>query len=248
MTKKRILDLTKLSKIEQRMVEEILSMKKRTVNRIMVPVNEVVAFAYNQTLNEVIVSYRHNHYSRYPVYFKNMDQVVGILFIKDIITFWNKYQHKPVVEFVRFPYFVYEDRPALDTFLELQKLRLSVGVVIDEFSGVSGIITLEDLIEEIVGEIEDELDERQKPFVEKLSEHDYIVNTRMEIDDFSEYFNVAINEEDDVTTVSGLILKNADRIPTVGDKVEYKNLKFKILEGTRRKISKVRVTKVDSKQ
>lgn len=225
------------------MVEEILSMKRRTVNRIMVPVNEMVAFAYNQTLNEVIVSYRRNHYSRYPVYFKNMDQIVGILFIKDIITFWNKYQDNPVVEFVRFPHFVYEDRSALDTFLELQKLRLSVGVVIDEFGGVSGIITLEDLIEEIVGEIEDELDERQKPFVEKLSEHDYIVNTRMEIDDFSEYFNVAVDEEDDVTTVSGLILKNADRIPKVGDEVEYKNLKFKILEGTRRKISKVRVIK-----
>lgn len=243
MTQKRTLDLTKISRIERRMVEEILSMKRRTVNRIMVPVNEMVAFAYNQTLNEVIVSYRRNHYSRYPVYFKNMDQVVGILFIKDIITFWNKYQDNPVVEFVRFPHFVYEDRSALDTFLELQKLRLSVGVVIDEFGGVSGIITLEDLIEEIVGEIEDELDERQKPFVEKLSEHDYIVNTRMEIDDFSEYFNVAVDEEDDVTTVSGLILKNADRIPKVGDEVEYKNLKFKILEGTRRKISKVRVIK-----
>jgi CBS domain containing-hemolysin-like protein len=217
----------------------------------MVPVNEVVAFAYNQTLNEVIVSYKRNHYSRYPVYFKKMDQIyfkkmdqiVGILFIKDIITFWNKYQDNSVVEFVRFPHFVYEDRSALDTFLELQKLRLSVGVVIDEFGGVSGIITLEDLIEEIVGEIEDELDERQKPFVEKLSEHDYIVNTRMEIDDFSEYFNVAVDEEDDVTTVSGLILKNADRIPKVGDEIEYKNLKFKILEGTRRKISKVRVIK-----
>lgn len=225
------------------MVEEILSMKRRTVNRIMVPVNEVVAFAYNQTLNEVIVSYKRNHYSRYPVYFKKMDQIVGILFIKDIITFWNKYQDNSVVEFVRFPHFVYEDRSALDTFLELQKLRLSVGVVIDEFGGVSGIITLEDLIEEIVGEIEDELDERQKPFVEKLSEHDYIVNTRMEIEDFSEYFKVAVDEEDDVTTVSGLILKNADRIPKVGDVVEYKNLKFKILEGTKRKISKVRVIK-----
>jgi len=243
MIKKRTLDLTKISKIEQRMIEEILSMKRRTVNRIMVPVNEVVAFAYDQTLSDVIVSYKRNHYSRYPVYFKKMDQIVGILFIKDIITFWNKYQDNSVVEFVRFPHFVYEDRPALDTFLELQKLRLSVGVVIDEFGGVSGIITLEDLIEEIVGEIEDELDERQKPFVEKISEHEYIVNTRMEIEEFSEYFKVSVDEDVDVTTVSGLILKNADRIPKVGEEVEYKNLKFKILEGTRRKISKVKVIK-----
>jgi CBS domain containing-hemolysin-like protein len=172
-----------------------------------------------------------------------MDQIVGILFIKDIITFWNKYQDNSVVEFVRFPHFVYEDRPALDTFLELQKLRLSVGVVMDEFGGVSGIITLEDLIEEIVGEIEDELDERQKPFVEKISEHEYIVNTRMEIEEFSEYFKVAVDEDVDVTTVSGLILKNADRIPKVGEEIEYRNMKFKILEGTRRKISKVKVIK-----
>ncbi|MGB3341595.1 MAG: transporter associated domain-containing protein [bacterium] len=223
------------------MIEEILSMKRRAVNRIMVPIDEVVAFAYNQTVNEVIESYKIQHYSRYPVYFKNMDQIVGLLFIKDIITFWHKAKDKPVVEFVRFPHFVYEDRPALDTFLELQKLRLSVGVVMDEFGGISGIITLEDLIEEIVGEIEDELDERQKPFVEKISEQEYIVNTRMEIDDFSEYFNISIDEDSDVTTVSGLILINADCIPKVGEVVTYKNLKFKILEGTKRKISKVKV-------
>jgi CBS domain containing-hemolysin-like protein len=243
MIQKRTLDLTKISKTEKRMIEEILSMKRRTVNRIMVPIDEVVAFPYDQTLSEVIELYKIHHYSRYPVYFKNMDQIVGLLFIKDIVTFWDEAKDKPAVEFVRFPHFVYEDRPALDTFLELQKLRLSVGVVIDEFGGVSGIITLEDLIEEIVGEIEDELDERQKPFVEKISEHEYIVNTRMELDDFSKYFNISIDEDSDVTTVSGLILVNADRIPKVGEVVTYKNLKFKILEGTKRKITKVKVIK-----
>lgn len=241
--KKKTLDLNKISKTEQRMIEEILSMKRRTVNRIMVPIDEVIAFTYNKTLSEVIESYKLNHYSRYPVFYRNMDQIIGLLFIKDIITFWNRERERPVVEFVRFPHFVYEDRPALDVFLELQKLRLSVGIVMDEFGGVSGIITLEDLIEEIVGEIEDELDERQKPFVEKISEQEYIVNTRMEIEDFSEYFNIVIDEDSDVTTVSGLILKNADCIPKVGEVVEYKNLKFKILDGTRRKIIKVKVIK-----
>jgi putative hemolysin len=241
MIKKKILDLTSISKIERRMIEEILSMKRRTVNHIMVPINEVIAFSYNRTLNEVIECYNENHFSRYPVYFNNTDQIIGLLFIKDIITFWHTAKQMPAVEFVRFPHFVYEDRPALDTFLELQKLRLSFGVVIDEFGGVSGIITLEDLIEEIVGEIEDELDERQKPFVEKISEREYIVNTRMEIDDFAQYFNVKIDEESDITTLGGLIVKNADRIPKVGDIISYKNLNFEILEGTRRRISKAKV-------
>lgn len=242
MGKQKILDLSKISKTEKRMIEEILAIKKREVNKIMVPANEIVAFSYSKNLNDVISYYKQNHYSRYPIYFNNMDQIVGILYIKDIISFWNECKNCPVVEFVRFPHFVYEDRLALDVFLELQKLRISLGVVIDEFGGVSGIITIEDLIEEIVGDIEDEFDPRKKAFIEKISDSEYIVNTRMELDDFSEYFNMTIDEED-ISTVSGLILKNADRIPKVGEEIKYKNLRFKILEGTRRKISKVKVIK-----
>ena len=243
MTKKSSLDLSKISSVEKRMIEEILAIKKREVNKIMVPTNEIVAFSYDNSLRDVLSTYKQYHYSRYPVYFNNMDQIVGILFIKDIISFWHEYKDYPVVEFVRFPYFVYEDRPALDVFLELQKLRLSLGVVIDEFGGVSGIITVEDLMEEIVGEIEDEFDKRKAAFIEKISANEYIVNTRMELDDFSEYFKMTI-DEDDISTLGGLITKNADRIPRVGETIVYKNLEFKILEGTRRKISRVKVKKM----
>lgn len=245
MSKNKNLDLSKISKTERRMIEEILAIKKREVNKIIVPANEIVAFSYNKNLSDVIFAYKKYHYSRYPVFFNNMDQIIGVLFIKDILSFWNEYKSYPVVEFVRFPHFVYEDRPALDVFLELQRLRISLGVVIDEFGGVSGIITIEDLIEEIVGDIEDEFDKRKKSFIEKISDKEYIVNTRMELDDFSEYFNMTI-DEDDISTVNGLILKNADRIPKVGEEITYKNLRFLVLEGTRRKISKVKVKKVDS--
>jgi len=245
MSKNKNLDLSKISKTERRMIEEILAIKKREVNKIIVPANEIVAFSYNKNLSDVIFAYKKYHYSRYPVFFNNMDQIIGVLFIKDILSFWNEHKSYPVVEFVRFPHFVYEDRPALDVFLELQRLRISLGVVIDEFGGVSGIITIEDLIEEIVGDIEDEFDKRKKSFIEKISDKEYIVNTRMELDDFSEYFNMTI-DEDDISTVNGLILKNADRIPKVGEEITYKNLRFLVLEGTRRKVSKVKVKKVDS--
>jgi len=225
------------------MIEEILSIKKREVNKIVVPTNEIVAFSYNSKLSDVIRSYRQYHYSRYPVYFENLDQIVGVLYIKDIVSFWNEYKEYPVVEFIRLPHFVYEDRHALDVFLELQKLKLSLGVVIDEFGGVSGIITVEDLIEEIVGDIEDEFDKEKKPFIERISDKEYVLATRMELDDFSEIFNIKI-EEDDISTVGGLILKYADCIPKVGAVVRYKDLKFTVLEGTRRKINKVRVEKL----
>ena len=224
------------------MISEIMAIKNKEVNKIMVPKNEIVQFAYYHRLGEVINIYQQSHYLRYPVYYNDTDHIVGVLYIKDIIPFWHEYHDYPVVEFVRFPYFIYQNRPALDVLLELQKLRLSLGIVIDEFGGVTGIITVEDLLEEIVGDIDDEFDKERKPLIEQISDHEYILDTRMALDDFGKQFNVAI-DENDVTTVSGLILKHADRIPKVGEEVKYKNLKFTILEGTRRKLSKVRVKK-----
>jgi len=238
--KRNIIDLSKLSKPEKKMIGEILEIREREVNKIMIPKNEIVALAYKTSLTEAVATYQKYHYSRYPVYFNNLDQVVGVLYVKDIISFWNDYRDYPVVEFVRLPHFVFEDKPALSVFLELQRLKLSLGVVIDEFGGVSGIITVEDLIEEIVGDIEDEFDKKKKPLVEKITENEFYLNTRMELDDFSEKFGVAI-DEDDVSTVGGLIIKFADRIPKVGEEIQYKNFLFTIIEATRRKINKVKV-------
>jgi CBS domain containing-hemolysin-like protein len=242
-TKRNIIDLNKLSPPEKKMIGEILEIREKEVNKVMVPKNEVVALAYDTQLHEAVAMYQKYHYSRYPVYLEHLDQIVGTLYIKDIISFWNKYHDYPVVEFVRLPHFVYEDKPALNVFLELQRLKLSLGIVIDEFGGVSGIITVEDLIEEIVGDIEDEFDKKKKPLVEKISENEFYLNTRMELDDFCEKFGIAI-DEDDVSTVGGLIIKYADRIPKVGEEIQYRNCLFTVVEATRRKINKVRVKKL----
>lgn len=239
-TKRNIIDLSKLSAPEKKMIGEILAIRAKTVNKIMIPKNEVIALAYNTDLGQAGITYKKYQYSRYPVYFKNLDQVVGILFIKDIFSFWNDYRDYPVVEFVRLPYFVYEDKPALNVFLELQRSKLSLAVVIDEFGGVSGIITVEDLIEEIVGDIEDEFSKRKQPLIEKISANEYYLNTRMDLVDFIERFGLAIDEAD-VTTVGGLIIKHADRIPRVGEEIQYKNLLFKVVEATRRNLIRVKL-------
>lgn len=240
MVKKKTLDLTKLTTVERRMVEEILAMKKTEVNRIIVPRNEMIVFAHDQELGDVLGMYEKYHYSRYPVFYQGFGNIIGVLHIKDIISLWHDHCTDTVIEFVRLPHFVYEDRSALEVFLELQRLRISLAVTIDEFGGVSGIITVEDLIEEIVGDIEDEFDQRRKPYIEQVSANEYVVNTRIELDDFAEYFKLTI-EEPDVSTVGGLILKNADRIPRVGETIQYRNLVFTVLDGTRRRITKARV-------
>lgn len=222
------------------MIDGIVRMKERTVGKVMVPKNEVAALAHDARLDAAIAVYQQRHFSRYPVFYRSMDQVAGMLHMKDIFSFWHEHRDWPVVEFVRLPYFVYEDRPALSVFLELQRLKLSLAIVIDEFGGVSGIVTIEDLIEEVVGDIEDEFDERKKPLIEKISDRECYLNTRMDIDDFAERFGITV-DGDDVSTVGGLILKHADRIPRVGEEIQYKNFLFTIVEATRRKINKVRM-------
>ena len=222
------------------MISEIMAIKNKKVNRVMIQKNEVVTVAHDIKLRQVIEIYQQNHFSRYPVYYQNIDHIVGILHIKDIVVFWHECRDFPVIEFVRLPHFLYEDRSILDVFLELQRLRLSMAIVIDEFGGVSGAIAIEDLIEEIVGDIEDEFDRLKKPLMERISEDEFIVNARMELDDFAEHFGIHV-DEDDISTVAGLISKHADRIPRMGEEISYKNLKFTILEGTRKNIIKVRV-------
>ncbi len=226
--------------MEKKMVSEIMAIKHKKVNRVMIPKNEVVMLGHHVELGQAIEIYRHNHFSRYPIYYRNSDHVVGILHIKDIVTFWHDHRDLPVIEFARLPHFFYEDRSVLEVFLELQRLRLSMAIVIDEFGGVSGIVAIEDLLEEIVGDIEDEFDRRKKPLIERISEDEFIVSARMELDDFAENFGIRV-DEDDVSTLAGLISKHADRIPKLGEEIIYKNLKFTILEGTRKKILKVRL-------
>jgi putative hemolysin len=231
----------KYSSEEKRIIDGVHAIKNETVRTIMIPKDRVVFLRYDTPLRKVVVSFQEHFYSRYPVYFRNRDQVVGILHIKDVAAFWNQVPEKSVVEFVRFPYFVYEDRPGLDVFLELQKMRISMAVVLNEFGGVSGLITLEELIEEVVGEIEDEFDRKAEAMCVKMSEHEYVVDARMNLGDFAEFLGVPINDPE-IATVAGLIIKHADRIPKPGEDIVIGTLKFTILTATRKRINKVSVT------
>ncbi|OGC43577.1 hypothetical protein A2Y85_05545 [candidate division WOR-3 bacterium RBG_13_43_14] len=161
MTRKRTIDLNKASKAEKQMIIELLRLKERAINKIMIPLGEITAIRHDRTMGEFFNAYREHRFSRYPVYLGEPDQIVGVLFVKDVIPLTDEYLSYPAVEFVRFPYFIYEDRKTSDVFFEMQKLMISMGIVIDEFGSVSGLVTIEDIIEEIVGDIEDEFDQKK---------------------------------------------------------------------------------------
>lgn len=240
MARKKSIDLSKATKSEKQMIVELLGLKERAINKIMIPLNEIVSIRHDRTMDDVFAVYRIHRFSRYPVYQGESDHIVGVLFIKDVIPLTDEYLSYPAVQFVRFPYFIYEDRKASDVFFEMQKSRISMGIVVDEFGTVSGLVTVEDILEEIVGDIEDEFDEKKKPFIQELGANEFLVNARIELEDFADHFNIVI-DEDDVTTLNGFLLKKADRIPRVGEQLQYKNLVFSVVEGTRRKVSAVKV-------
>jgi CBS domain containing-hemolysin-like protein len=230
----------KISPEEKRIIEGVHAIKNETARKIMVPKDRVVFFRYDTPLHKVVTEFQKHFHSRYPVYFKNHDQVVGILHIKDIAVFWSQYPDTPAVEFVRFPYFIYEDTPGLDVFLELQKLRISMAVVMNEFGGVSGLITVEDLIEEVVGEIEDEFDRKAETMFAKVSENEMVVDARMNLKDFTKLMGMAV-QDPEIATVAGLIIKHADRIPKPGEEVLIGPLKITILTASKKRINKVSV-------
>jgi len=231
----------KISSEEKLIIDGVHAIKNETARKIMVPKDRIVFFRYDTPLRKVVAAFQEHYYSRYPVYSKNHDQVVGVLHIKDVAAFWNQCPDTPVVEFVRFPYFVYEDRPGLDVFLELQKLRISMAVVLNEFGGVSGLITVEDLIEEVVGEIEDEFDRKAEAMLAKVSENETVVDARMNLNDFAKALGVAV-QDPEIATVAGLIIKHADRIPKPGEEITIGPLKFVILTASKKRINKVSVT------
>jgi putative hemolysin len=234
------MSIKKLTPEEKLIVDGVHKIKNKTARTIMLPKDRVVFFRYDTPLRKAVATFQEHFFSRYPVYFKNRDQVVGILHIKDVVGFWNQVPDMPVVEFVRYPYFVYEDRPGLDVFLELQKLRVSMAMVLNEFGGVSGAITIEDLIEEVVGEIEDEFDRKAEAMCARLSDREYVVDARMNLNDFAEALGVAVHDPE-IATVAGLIIKHADRIPKPGEEIMIGTLKFTILTASRKKINKVSV-------
>jgi len=228
---------------EKRIISNLASIREKPIIQVMVPKNEMAAIPFDMKLGQFIEFFKQKLFSRYPVFINNIDQITGILYIKDIIAFWNAHSSRPVVEFVRLPHFIYEHRLTLEVFVEFQSLNVSFGIVLDEFGAVAGLVTIEDLLGEIVGDIRDEFSAEKKPLIEKKSDKESIVYARIGLDDFAREFSISLHEKD-VATLAGLIIKCADHIPLVGEEIIYKNLKFTVLAGTKRKINKVRVERL----
>lgn len=222
------------------MIKSVLEMRGAMVREVMVPRTEIIAISGDSRIEDILNLILTNGHTRMPVYEENVDNIVGILNVKDLIRFWSKDMgDKDITGILREAYFIPETKSTNLLLHELKEKKSHMAIVIDEYGGTSGLVTLEDLVEEIVGEIFDEHDKEEDVFVE-LPEGDVLVDSRVEIEEFEEYFGINV-PEGQFETLGGFIFHIIKKIPVTGEKVRYNDLEMVIESADERSIKRVRI-------
>lgn len=241
------LEMTDKSEIseEKNMLEGIIRFGGETAKEIMTPRLDIVDLDIHSTYEDVLKCITDNVYSRIPVYSDNIDNIKGILYIKDLLPHLGKPHSFRWQSLIRPPYFVPETKKIDDLLREFQTNKVHIAIVVDEFGGTSGIVTMEDIIEEIVGEINDEYDEDEKPYIQ-LSPNTYIFEGKTLLSDFYKVLDI---DEDifekvagDADTLAGLLLELKGEFPSIHEKLKFRNYVFEVLEMDARRIMKVKLT------
>ncbi|KSU88754.1 hemolysin family protein [Priestia flexa] len=224
---------------EKELVHRSLEFNEIVVGQILKPRIDMVAIEVNQPIDEIKEIFLEERYSRIPVYEDNIDNIIGILSERDFLTYLVQEKEVNLRELVREPMFVVESMKISVLLPELQKNKVHMAIVVDEFGGTSGLVTLEDILEEIVGEIWDEHDEAVR-YVDQISETEFEFNTEIPLDDFLKYVEVPAPESS-YHTLGGWIFEQFERVPVAGDFFSYEGVTFTIKEVENRRIRKVNV-------
>ena len=231
-------------KEEQRILEGIVRFGDETAKEIMTSRQDVVDLDFKASFAEVLRCIVANNYSRIPVYQDNSDNVRGILYIKDLLPHLTKGSNFRWQSLIRPPYFVPETKKIDDLLREFQENKVHIAIVVDEFGGTSGIVTLEDILEEIVGEINDEYDEDEKSYV-RINANTFVFEGKTLLSDFYKILKlddeIFEDVEGDADTLAGLLLEIKGDFPKLHEKISYKQFTFEILDMDERRISKVKV-------
>ena len=213
----------------------------------MIPRTEMISIRSDATIEEILeLTIKHGH-TRIPVYAENIDNIVGILNVKDLLQFWSKpISEKDILSNLRKPYYIPETKNTHHLLHELKQKKYHIAVVIDEYGGTSGLVTLEDLIEEIVGEIHDEHDTKKGDIVE-LNDGYTLIDGRVEIEVIEDYLDIKF-EEGKFETLGGFILNVIKKIPVTGEIIHVDNLEMIIESADERSIKKVKLKRLDKSQ
>lgn len=227
----------KINDYEKKMILNIVELSEIYVREIMVPRVDVISIDINSNIDEILKIVTENGISRLPVYNENIDNIIGILHVKDLLNYVKKRDNFNLLEIIRTPYFIPEYKTINELLIELREKRIHLAIVVDEYGGMAGIVCLEDIIERIVGEIQDEFDDESEDII-RIDENKYIINARISINDLNDKLSLNIDTEK-TDSLSGFLYMLFGKIPSINEKIEYENCIFTIESIVKRKIKRV---------
>lgn len=226
---------------EGEMIQGIFSFRDTIAREVMVPRTDVTALRANDPIEEVVKTIVESGHSRIPIYEDTLDNIIGIVHAKDLLKYWGE-KGIEASKIVRPPYYVPETTKISVVFEELRSRKSHMAVVLDEYGGTAGILTLEDIIEEIIGDIMDEYD-HEETWIVQNQDGSIIVDARLDVEDLEDYLKVDL-PEGKFESVGGLIISLLGRVPRKGEKVEVDGIEMEVLIATDRKIEKVIVRRI----
>jgi len=230
---------------EQTMIENVLELSDTTTGEILTPRTDVIAIEAHSDLPAILQTITKAGHSRYPVFEETIDKIIGLVYAKDLLTEIGKDSGDfKLAEKMRHAYFVPETKPLRELLHEFQEQKLHIAVVLDEYGGTAGIVTLEDIIEQLVGEITDEYEKIPPAPVVEIDNKTIEVDARTYIDDLNDKFELNLPEDEDYDTIGGFVFSHLGYIPKTGSEFDYDNLKFNIALAEPRKIKRIRIHKL----
>lgn len=233
-----------LSPLERQMLRNLLHFSEHDADDVAIPRGQIIAIPRTATWDEVVKAFAEHGHSRLPVYGETLDEVVGMMLIKDVFTFLAEGKTpKDWTQLMRQPLFVPQARNALDVLNDMRASRTHLAVVVDEYSGTDGIITIEDLVEEITGEIEDEHDDAPTELLVQLEDGIWEADARAELDDVGQVIDARLGEiEEDVDTLGGLAFVLAGQVPTVGAVLPHESgWQLEVIGGDAKRVTRLRL-------
>lgn len=222
---------------ERRMINNVFDFGDFKAKDIMTPRTDMVAIEDDTTYDDIVAIFKQERFSRLPVFHESVDDIIGILYVKDII--FIDEENFRVEDYIRKPFFTYESKQISELFAEMRGNRIPVAIILDEYGGTSGLVTIEDMVEEIVGDISDEYDEQGED-IEIVQENEYIVDGSTRLDDLNEMIGSDL-ESDDFDTIGGYVIGVLGSLPDGGEEVETDGLKIVVEEVDKKRIEKIRI-------
>jgi magnesium and cobalt transporter len=239
-----------LDRHERLLIANVLRLRETTADDVMVPRADIIAMRSDVTFAQAIELVRYEGHSRLPVYREQLDDVIGMIHIKDVFAYVGRPEAFSLEAILRKPLMVAPQLPVLDLLLQMRMQRLHLALVVDEYGGIDGLVTIEDLVETITGDIADEHDDVAAPMITERPDGALDLNARMPIEDFETKVGPILTEDErdaDIDTVGGLVFTLAGRVPTRGEVISHPSgMEFRVLEADARRIRRLRARRTEA--